>query len=285
MIDIIASQIPIIPELTQSARAQWRFSRHPENYADIIESARDTEISVSEKRLAKASLAAVALAAGPLNEVLLTLGVGNALKVTDNILPAVAAVGPITGSMELASGLGMAYLAEKFASSTDIVKSRYIKVVDEDVNSNRAPTDPKQLARTLAVVGMTGTGSAGATLEYELHDSIKKGGYERNKRVAKIAAGMLIGINVGYVSAILGLTKGAEAVGATSATDAVANSTSNPLLVGGALATAVIAKQQYDIARYSFKRRKQSKDSAEDNHDKLVQIQHNVVPVEVGGGK
>ena len=259
MIDVITSQLHFVPELVESARVQWGFSRHPENLADVIATARNTEISPSEKRLAKASAGAIALAGGPFNEVLLTLGVGNTLQHTEGILPAIAAVGPITGPMELASGLGMAYLAQTFPDSTEIIKNRYIKVSDSTEISSRKPTEPKQLARTLGVVGLTGTGSAGATLEYELHDPVTEGGEARNKKVAKVAAGMLVGINMAYVSAILGATKGVEAMGAESATDVVARSTGNPILVGGVLAAAVIAKQQFNIARYSWQQRKRRK--------------------------
>lgn len=259
MIDIVASQLPILPELIQSARDQWSFSRHPENLADVVASARETEVTASEKRFAKASAGAIALAGGPFNEVLLTLGVGNTLKHADSIVPAIMAVGPITGPMELASGIGVAYLAQKFPGSIDVVKDRYVKVSDSTERLARKPASPSQLARTLGIVGLTGTGSAGATLEYELHDPLTEGGHARNKKVAKIAAGMLVGINMAYVGVILGATKGAEAMGATSATDTVANSAGNPVLVGGLLTAAVIAKQQYNIARYSLKQRKTAK--------------------------
>jgi len=282
MIDIIASQIPVIPEFTQSVRAQWNFSRHPENYHDIVESARATELDASERNLTKASVGAIALAGGPINEVLLTLGVGNALKATDSIAPAIAAVGPITGPMELASGLGLAYLANKFPEATNIVKDRYIKVNDDIERSGKKPTEPKQLARTLGVVSFTGTGSAGATLEYELHDPVDDGGYTRNKKVAKIAAGMLVGINIGYVGAILGATKGVEAAGATSATEVVANSTSNPLIIGGIMASALIAKQQYNIVKHSIKMKKDAKKTRIDMVNQSDELLENNASASVG---
>ncbi len=257
--------MPLVPELVESARAQWHFSRHPENLADIVDSARATEITESEKRYAKASAIAIGVAGGPLNELFLTLGVGNTLQATGSIVPAIAAVGPITGPMEIASGLGMAYLAAKFPDSVEIIKNRYVKTGSSVEKSGKSPTEPKQLARTFGVVALTGTGSAGATLEYELHDPVSEGENERNKKVAKIAAAMLVAINVGYVSAILGLTKGAEAMGADSATDVVANSTANPLIVGTLFTAAVIGKQQYNIAKHTLGQRKVARNSRKHN--------------------
>lgn len=264
-IDFIASQIPQIPDMIESVRTYWRCSRHPDNLRDIIESAKSEDITPSEKLRARAGAAAIALAGGPLNEALLTIGVGNTLQATHNIVPAVAAVAPITGSMELASGIGVAYIAERFPSAVNIIKERYINKKDNEEEApspnNRvvSPSSGKQIARTLGIVGLTGTGSAGATLDYELHDKIEEDGHKRNKRVAKIASGMLVGINMAYVGAILGTTKGVEKVGVSGATETVANITRNPLIVGGAIIAAIIGKKEYDIIKFKLKRTDETK--------------------------
>lgn len=270
MIDIIASQIPIAHEYAQSAAIQWRFSKHPENLRDTVDAIRSENVSTAQKVGAAACLLPIGWALGPGNEMTLGYTIGNALEKTDNIAVAVAAAPATTGPLELAAGFSMAYLVNKFSKATDIIRKRYVASELDQEPEPQKLSRAKRLARTFGIVSLTGTGASGATLDSALHDTNPEGRNNRNKLTAASAAGMLAVINTGYTAAILGATKGAEAAGASSATETVAGFVSNPLAVGGVLASAVVLKQQYDI--FSYNRKESTEATIDTPHTTISEI-------------
>lgn len=231
--ELLVSQLPMINDYAESARAYFSSSRHPDNMSDIAEASRQStsELSRWDKAKLIGTTAITFFQQGPFNEIAVGMGVGAALNVTDgNTLAALGAATAITGTAELASSHGMAFALDKLRPAADILGSRYIKQ-----QTPEQIAESKKQAELARIYGEVWIGlSSGATL----YEDLRVGGRtpEQNKRTANIASAMVVGNYVAVTGITVGVAKGVEHIfGVEGVTDRLADIIQNPILFGGAL--------------------------------------------------
>lgn len=248
MLDLIASQAPMIHEYTEAARVQWQASRHPQNIEEMQAAVRAEQGGNS--KLAKAVLmgtTALIAVQTTINEPLLSYVGAESIDRFGNIGATFGAVGGTVAAIDGAIVLGTAYSIEKFRPAVQVAYQRYGRAVSEESSEGLNSTAKLKRAATVASMAfMTGGGSVVGYTDYK-----DNGSHMRTNIKRGLAATGVLAVGVGALgAAVHGGAAAAEAHGQTNAIETTVDALKVylPALIAGGV-TAVWAKRRWTLSR------------------------------------
>lgn len=242
MIDLIASQAPMLNEYAQAARLQWQASRHPQNIEDMrVAVAESDEANNATARAVLAGTAALVGFQATFNESFLSYVGGESIDRYHNIGLTFAAVGGTVAFLDGAIVSGTAYTIDKYRPAVQVAYERYGKPVsDESAEGLKSGEKVKRAVAVTAMAFATGGGSVVGYSDYKDNGNHMKANMKRG-----LAATGILAVGAGaFGAAVHGGAATAEALGQDNATEATVATLrfGIPAVIAGGIAAYKVGK-------------------------------------------